>query len=217
MKIELRKGTVTINEKVIFSELDLVVESGEIISILGPSGCGKTTLLRASCGLASLTEGERYLEDERLGDKDIRPEITMLFQQPVLYPHLNVAQNIALGAPKDWKKEEVNQRLNEVLASIGLSGFNQRGVGSLSGGEAQRVAFGRALMQEPRVILLDEPFASVDVARRMELATMTRAHLKERGITAIHVTHDQDEADIMADRVIRWKDLQSLPEGGGEA
>jgi iron(III) transport system ATP-binding protein len=73
------------------------------------------------------------------------------------------------------------------------------------------------LMQEPRVILLDEPFASVDVARRMELATMTRAHLKERGITAIHVTHDQDEADIMADRVIRWKDLQSLPEGGGEA
>ena len=217
MKIELRKGTVTINEKVIFSELDLVVESGEIISILGPSGCGKTTLLRASCGLASLTEGERYLEDERLGDKDIRPEITMLFQQPVLYPHLNVAQNIALGAPKDWKKEEVNQRLNEVLASIGLSGFNQRGVGSLSGGEAQRVAFGRALIQEPRVILLDEPFASVDVARRMELATMTRAHLKERGITAIHVTHDQDEADIMADRVIRWKDLQSLPEGGGEA
>ena len=217
MKIELRKGTVTINEKVIFSELDLVVESGEIISILGPSGCGKTTLLRASCGLASLTEGERYLEDELLGDKDIRPEITMLFQQPVLYPHLNVAQNIALGAPKDWKKEEVNQRLNEVLASIGLSGFNQRGVGSLSGGEAQRVAFGRALMQEPRVILLDEPFASVDVARRMELATMTRAHLKERGITAIHVTHDQDEADIMADRVIRWKDLQSLPEGGGEA
>ena len=217
MKIELRKGTVTINEKVIFSELDLVVESGEIISILGPSGCGKTTLLRASCGLASLTEGERYLEDERLGDKVIRPEITMLFQQPVLYPHLNVAQNIALGAPKDWKKEEVNQRLNEVLASIGLSGFNQRGVGSLSGGEAQRVAFGRALMQEPRVILLDEPFASVDVARRMELATMTRAHLKERGITAIHVTHDQDEADIMADRVIRWKELQSLPEGGGEA
>jgi len=217
MKIELRKGTVTINEKVIFSELDLVVESGEIISILGPSGCGKTTLLRASCGLASLTEGERYLEDERLGDKVIRPEITMLFQQPVLYPHLNVAQNIALGAPKDWKKEEVNQRLNEVLASIGLSGFNQRGVGSLSGGEAQRVAFGRALMQEPRVILLDEPFASVDVARRMELATMTRAHLKERGITAIHVTHDQDEADIMADRVIRWKDLQSLPVGGGEA
>ena len=217
MKIELRKGTVTINEKVIFSELDLVVESGEIISILGPSGCGKTTLLRASCGLVSLTEGERYLEDERLGDKVIRPEITMLVQQPVLYPHLNVAQNIALGAPKDWKKEEVNQRLNEVLASIGLSGFNQRGVGSLSGGEAQRVAFGRALMQEPRVILLDEPFASVDVARRMELATMTRAHLKERGITAIHVTHDQDEADIMADRVIRWKDLQSLPEGGGEA
>ena len=217
MKIELRKGTVTINEKVIFSELNLAVESGEIISILGPSGCGKTTLLRASCGLASLTEGERYLEDERLGDKVIRPEITMLFQQPVLYPHLNVAQNIALGAPKDWKKEEVNQRLNEVLASIGLSGFNQRGVGSLSGGEAQRVAFGRALMQEPRVILLDEPFASVDVARRMELATMTRAHLKERGITAIHVTHDQDEADIMADRVIRWKDLQSLPEGGGEA
>jgi ABC-type nitrate/sulfonate/bicarbonate transport system ATPase subunit len=217
MKFELTNSDVYANEHPIFQDLNLSVASGEIVSILGPSGCGKTTLLRVSCGLTALAHGERRLDGALLENQTIVPDITMLFQQPVLYPHLNVAQNIGLGAPSEWSKKEKGTRIDEVLTSIGMDGFGQRGVASLSGGEAQRVAFGRALMQEPKVMLLDEPFASVDVARRLELAAMTRRHLKQRGITAIHVTHDEDEADIMADRVIRWTELQpSTPEGEEE-
>ena len=137
----------------------------------------------------------------------IHPDITMLFQQPVLYPHLNVSQNMALGASKDMSKMNKKNRINEVLNAIGLEGFNHRGVAGLSGGEAQRVAFGRALMQEPKVIMLDEPFASVDVKRRLELASMTRTHLKQHNITALHVTHDEEEAAVLSDRIIHWKEL----------
>lgn len=207
MMFELEDASVRLGEWLVFSGVSLSVESGEIVSILGPSGCGKTTLLRAMCGLEPLEEGVRQLDHAPLENRTIRPDITMLFQQPVLYPHLNVAQNIALGAPTTMTKAEINQRIAEVLASIGLEGFDRRGIAGLSGGEAQRVAFGRALMQEPKMILLDEPFASVDVQRRLELAEMTRAHLKEHGISAVHVTHDQQEAEVMADRIVHWATL----------
>ena len=207
MMFELDNASVRLGEWLVFSGLSLSVKSGEIVSILGPSGCGKTTLLRAMCGLEPMVEGVRQLDDTPLEDRTIRPDITMLFQQPVLYPHLNVAQNIALGAPTTMNKAEINQRIIKVLASIGLEGFERRGTAGLSGGEAQRVAFGRALMQEPKIVLLDEPFASVDVQRRLELAAMTRAHLKEHGISAVHVTHDRQEAEVMADRIVIWATL----------
>jgi len=204
---EIRNGTVSLDDWVVFEGLNLRVEPGEIVSVLGPSGCGKTTLLRASCGLERLKEGQRLLDEEVLENATIVPTITMLFQQPVLYPHLNVAQNIALGAPKTMSKMAVKQRVNEVLQSIGLADFQRRGTAGLSGGEAQRVAFGRALMQAPRVMLLDEPFASVDVKRRLELSAMTRSHLKERNITTVHVTHDIEEAKTLSDRIVHWHEL----------
>ena len=207
MMFELENASVRLGEWLVFSGVSLSVESGEIVSILGPSGCGKTTLLRAMCGLEPLEEGVRQLDHAPLENRTIRPDITMLFQQPVLYPHLNVGQNIALGAPTTMNKAEINQRIMKVLGSIGLEGFERRGTAGLSGGEAQRVAFGRALMQEPKMVLLDEPFASVDVQRRLELAEMTRAHLKEHGISAVHVTHDQQEAEVMADRIVHWATL----------
>ncbi len=207
MMFEIRNGTVSLDDWVVFEGLNLRVEPGEIVSVLGPSGCGKTTLLRASCGLERLKEGQRLLDEEVLENATIVPTITMLFQQPVLYPHLNVAQNIALGAPKTMSKMAVKQRVNEVLQSIGLADFQRRGTAGLSGGEAQRVAFGRALMQAPRVMLLDEPFASVDVQRRLELSAMTRSHLKERNITTVHVTHDIEEAKALSDRIVHWHEL----------
>ena len=207
MTLEVRNASVQLGDWVVFERLNLIVQPGEIVSILGPSGCGKTTLLRACCGLESLSEGHRHLEGKLLEDNTPIPEITMLFQQPVLYPHLNVAQNIALGASKEIGKNTINRRVDEVLNAVGLPEFHRRGVAGLSGGEAQRVAFSRALMQEPKVILLDEPFASVDVKRRLALANMTREHLKERGITTLHVTHDVEEANVLADRVVQWADL----------
>ena len=207
MMFEIRNGAVQLGDWVVFEGLNLSVEPGEIVSILGPSGCGKTTLLRASCGLERLKEGQRLLNEEVLENATIVPTITMLFQQPVLYPHLNVAQNIGLGAPKTMSKMAVKQRVDEVLQSIGLADFQRRGTAGLSGGEAQRVAFGRALMQEPTVMLLDEPFASVDVKRRLELSAMTRSHLKERNITTVHVTHDMEEAKTLSDRIVHWHEL----------
>jgi len=213
---ELRNGAVRLGDWLVFEKLDLRVEPGEIVSILGPSGCGKTTLLRACCGLERLETGTRILGDNELENATIHPDITMLFQQPVLYPHLNVSQNMALGADKGMSKPQKKQRIEEVLNAIGLTGFHLRGVAGLSGGEAQRVAFGRALIQEPQVIMLDEPFASVDVKRRLELAAMTRTHLKKRNITAVHVTHDLDEATTLSDRIIHWNDLAVQPQEGGE-
>lgn len=207
MMFEIRNGAVQLGDWVVFEGLNLRVEPGEIVSVLGPSGCGKTTLLRASCGLERLKEGQRLLNGEVLENATILPIITMLFQQPVLYPHLNVAQNIGLGAPKTMSKMAIKQRVNEVLQSIGLVDFHRRGTAGLSGGEAQRVAFGRALMQMPTVMLLDEPFASVDVKRRLELSVMTRNHLKERNITTVHVTHDIEEAKTLSDRIVHWHEL----------
>ena len=204
---EIENGAVRLGDWLVFEGLNLKVERGEIISILGPSGCGKTTLLRACCGLERLETGTRQLGERLLENKSIIPEITMLFQQPVLYPHLNVSQNIALGAPKELSKPDLKTRIGQVLDTIGLPGFQQRGTAGLSGGEAQRVAFGRALMQAPSVMLLDEPFASVDVKRRLELAAMTRTHRKERNITALHSTHDKDEALVRSDRILQWNDL----------
>ena len=204
---EIRNGAVELGDWVVFEGLNLCVEPGEIVSVLGPSGCGKTTLLRASCGLERLKEGQRLLNEEVLENATIVPTITMLFQQPVLYPHLNVAQNIALGAPKTMSKMAIKERVDEVLQSIGLADFHRRGTAGLSGGEAQRVAFGRALMQAPTVMLLDEPFASVDVKRRLELSAMTRSHLKERNITTVHVTHDIEEAKTLSDRIVHWHEL----------
>jgi ABC-type sugar transport system ATPase subunit len=213
MTFEISNASVQLGDWVVFKNLNLTIQQGEIVSILGPSGCGKTTLMRACCGLESLTNGQRNFKGASLENGTIVPEITMLFQQPVLYPHLNVSQNIALGASKDIGKSAINQRVDEVLKAIGLPDFHRRGVEGLSGGEAQRVAFGRALMQEPNMILLDEPFASVDVKRRLALAEMTREHLKERGITTLHVTHDVEEATILADRVVQWQDLLSGEQG----
>ena len=207
MMFELRTAAVRLGDWLVFEGVNLRVQPGEIVSILGPSGCGKTTLLRACCGLEHLESGERFLNDVPLQNASVEREITMLFQQPVLYPHLNVAQNIALGAEKKMGKSEKMKRIAAILNAIGLDEFQVRGVAGLSGGEAQRVAFGRALMQEPNVIMLDEPFASVDVKRRLDLAAMTRTHLKERNITALHVTHDKEEAAVLSDRIIHWKEL----------
>lgn len=213
--IELKNLTKAFDKRTLFDGLNLRCEKGEIVSILGPSGCGKSTLLRICCGLSEADAGERWTDDGIIENGVISPTIAMLFQQPVLFPHLNVGRNIALGGGNEISKDELSKQVTAVLNFVDMAGTERKNITTLSGGEAQRVAFARALLQSPSVMLLDEPFASLGLEQRHRLARDTRKRLKSRSITTIHVTHDEEEAVIMADRVISWKELlsssQSIP------
>ena len=213
--IELKNLTKAFDERTLFNGLNLRCEKGEIVSILGPSGCGKSTFLRICCGLIEADAGERWTDDGIIENGVISPTIAMLFQQPVLFPHLNVGRNIALGGGNEISKDELSKQVTAVLNFVDMAGTERKNITTLSGGEAQRVAFARALLQSPSVMLLDEPFASLGLEQRHRLARDTRKRLKSRSITTIHVTHDEEEAVIMADRVISWKELlsssQSIP------
>ena len=193
--------TKEFDDKVVFSALKLSLRKGEIISIFGPSGCGKTTLLRMIAGLESAGKGDISLpmiENFSIG---------FIFQKPVLYPHLNVGKNILLGSKQKLNKTERSVVLKESLAMVNLSGYSSRKITTLSGGEAQRVAIARALLAEPDLILLDEPFSSLDVKSRRGLANDVRAILRHKNIAAIHVSHDIEEAEIISDRILLWEEI----------
>lgn len=182
-------------EKNLFEKFDLSLEPGQIVAITGPSGCGKTTLLRCICGLESLDGGKIELHNKDI--TNMLPEnrgIGLIFQKPVLYPHLNVARNLKLGD----KLADISAALKEV----GLTGFEHRGVDTLSGGEGQRVALARALLAKPSVLLLDEPFSSLDEELSERLASDVRDLLKKRGCPAILVTHNKSIAGLFADVVL---------------
>ena len=191
----------------LFSGLNLSVIENEIIAIIGPSGCGKTTLLRMICGLEKDYNGKIEFDGKDISEISMQDKIGFIFQKPILFPHLNVGKNILLGCKEKGDKKFYNEVINRELEFIGLPGFAKRKVESLSGGESQRVALARALLANPEVLLLDEPFSSLDISSRRTLATETRQFIKSRNKTAIHVTHDEEEAEIVADRVIYWEDL----------
>ena len=182
-------------EKNLFDKFDLHVGSGQIVAITGPSGCGKTTLLRCICGLEELDEGQIILGE--LNITNMLPEdrgIGLIFQRPVLYPHLNVEKNLKLG--------DKNADVSIALTEVGLTGFENRQVDTLSGGEGQRVALARALLANPSVLLLDEPFSSLDDDLSEKLATEVREVLKNRGCPAVLVTHNKSIAKLFADDVL---------------
>lgn len=182
-------------EKNLFDKFDLDVGSGQIVAITGPSGCGKTTLLRCICGLEELDEGQIILGE--LNITNMLPEdrgIGLIFQRPVLYPHLNVEKNLKLG--------DKNADVSIALTEVGLTGFEKRQVDTLSGGEGQRVALARALLANPSVLLLDEPFSSLDDDLSEKLATEVRELLKNRGCPAVLVTHNKSIAKLFADIVL---------------
>jgi len=186
---------------VVFSKLKFSMKEGEIISIFGPSGCGKTTLLRMIAGL------EASEENDILVPKNQDFSTGFIFQTPVLYPHLNVGKNILLGHKTKLSKQGKSDVLKQSLAMIDLSGYSSRKVTTLSGGESQRVALARALLAEPDLILLDEPFSSLDVESRRKLARDVKMILKEKQVSAIHVSHDIDEAKIISDRILIWEEI----------
>tara|TARA_B100001123_G_scaffold427025_1_gene542017 strand:- start:7257 stop:8336 length:1080 start_codon:yes stop_codon:yes gene_type:complete len=193
-------------------EVSINVPWGTVTALLGPSGCGKTTLLRLIAGLERPKSGTIQTARETLSTSDhITPpekrRIGMVFQEGALFPHLSVAENVAFGLDKEALR---NQAVESALELVGLSGMGSRSPESLSGGQRQRVALARALAPKPEVLLLDEPFANLDPALRVELRTEMATLLQQLNITSVFVTHDQEEAFVMGAQVIVMRNGQVL-------
>jgi iron(III) transport system ATP-binding protein len=179
------------------------VAAGELFFLLGASGCGKTTLLRCIAGLETPTSGTISF-----GDRDVtqlpphKREAAMVFQSYALWPHLNVERNVAFGLEeRKVDKAEIRKRVGEALELVHLTGMGERGIDQLSGGQQQRVALARALVVRPKCLLLDEPLSNLDAKLRIEMRREIRRIVKEGGLTGVYVTHDQEEALSMADRM----------------
>ena len=192
--------------------LNLSVADGEILSLIGPSGSGKTSLLHLIAGLSRPTEGCIHINAQCIADTatclppELRP-IGLVSQGGDLFPHLTVAKNIAYGLTK-WPRNKRKKRVTELLEAIELPAYRNRYPAELSGGEAQRVALARSLAPRPEILLLDEPFSSLDRALRERLRALTRTLLKDSGTTAIFVTHHTDDARHMGDRTVSLLERQ---------
>jgi multiple sugar transport system ATP-binding protein len=190
-------------------ELTLDIPDGEFVVFVGPSGCGKSTTLRMLAGLETITDGEIRLDGTRVNDLSPRDrDIAMVFQSYALYPHKTVRENMAYGLKlsTDLQAEEVERRVVEAAEMMGIEDLLDKKPGSLSGGQQQRVATGRAIVREPSVFLFDEPLSNLDAQLRKHMRTeLARIHT-ELGITTIYVTHDQEEAMTMADRIVILED-----------
>jgi iron(III) transport system ATP-binding protein len=196
-------------------DLSLTIEPGTLVTLLGPSGCGKTTTLRMLAGLEHPTSG-RIL----IGGKDVtmlpanERDVSMVFQSYALFPHMNARDNVAYGLESSGlKRKEARERAAEGLALVGLAGMGARLPAELSGGQQQRVAVARALVLEPQVLLLDEPLSNLDARLRRRVRTEIRELQQRLGFTAVYVTHDQDEALAVSDRIVVMKDGDIAQEG----
>lgn len=202
--LEVRSIDKSYGEGLVLEDVSFHVDEGEIVCLLGPSGCGKTTLLRIIAGLETPEAGEVVYQGRPLAEVPVhRRGFGLMFQDYALFPHKDVAANVAFGLRmQSQAAAQIAGRVSEMLALVGLEGYEGRRVYDLSGGEQQRVALARSLAPGPRLLMLDEPLGSLDRALREELMNELRNILKEVGVTAIYVTHDQQEAFALADRVI---------------
>ncbi len=193
--------------------VSFTVAPTQIIALLGPSGSGKSSLLRCIAGVQRVDSGSiRWDGQDITGVPAHRRDIGLVFQDALLFPHLDVAGNIAFGLRRHGLgRSEITARVDRLLDMIGLAGFADHSITTLSGGEAQRVALARALAPRPRLLLLDEPFAALDRQLRERLVTDVRGLLRELGTPAIHVTHDHEEAARIADRVLVVDDASVHP------
>jgi len=183
--------------------IDLDIGSGELVALLGPSGCGKTTLLRLIAGLDAPGSGTIRFDGSDMADVAVRKRgVGMVSQHYALFPHMSVADNIAFGLEaRKLAGKEIDKRVREILQIVQLDSFRDRFPAQLSGGQMQRVAIARTLVTEPRILLMDEPFASLDTALRIDMRRFVRTLQQRYRITTVFVTHDQDEAMEIADRV----------------
>ncbi len=201
--VELRNVTKKFGDFVAVDDIDLEIRDGEFFSLLGPSGCGKTTNLRMIAGFEQPTIGEIYIKGQQVaGIPAHRRPVNTVFQSYALFPHMNVAQNVAFGLEmKKVARPEINQRVREALELVQLPHLSDRRPKQLSGGQQQRVALARALVNKPQVLLLDEPLGALDLKLRKAMQLELKQIQVEVGITFIYVTHDQEEALTMSDRI----------------
>ena len=209
MYLQLKNLYKKYQNNTVVNNFNIDVKKGELISILGPSGCGKTTTLRMIAGFIAPTSGEIFLSEERITDypPEIRP-VSTVFQNYALFPHLTVYENIEYGlryplkVGKKLNKKEKKERTQKMISLVNLKGLENRRIDQLSGGQQQRVALARSLVLEPKVLLLDEPLSNIDTKLRETVRNEIRKIQKELGITMIFVTHDQEEAMSISDRII---------------
>lgn len=201
--LEVRDVEVRYGRDVAVADASFAVAPDEVLAVIGPSGCGKSTLLRAVAGLEPLTAGTMLWNGDDLRAVPAHERnFGLMFQDHALFPHRDVAANIAFGLKMQRRPAaEQRARVEDLLALVGLEQRSSRRIDELSGGEAQRVALARALAPRPRLVMLDEPLGSLDRALRERLAVDIRTAVKAMGVAALHVTHDQDEAFTVADRV----------------
>ena len=202
--IKIVNITKKFGDVMVLDDISLYVKQNEFLTLLGPSGCGKTTTLRIIGGFEKPTEGNVYFDDKDI--TSLPPylrQINTVFQRYALFPHLNVYENIAFGLKiKKVPKKEIESKVANMLKLVNLSGFENRDIESLSGGQQQRIAIARALVNEPRVLLLDEPLGALDLKLRKEMQIELKSIQKRVGITFIYVTHDQEEALTMSDTIV---------------
>ena len=202
--VELKNISVAFDGEQVLDGLNLTIKDKEFITLLGPSGCGKTTTLRLIAGFLEPDSGDVLFEGEKInGVPAYKRQVNTIFQRYALFPHLNVYENIAFGLRvKKRPEKEIKEKVAEMLRLVNLTGLEKRHIDTLSGGQQQRVAIARAIANHPKVLLLDEPLAALDLKLRKDMQKELKKIQQQLGITFIFVTHDQEEALTMSDRVV---------------
>ncbi len=216
--VRLKNLTKKFKEVVAVDDISLDIEDGEFLTLVGPSGCGKSTTLRAVAGLEDPSSGDIFIDGQRVNDlPPQKRNLSMVFQSYALFPHMSVESNLAFGLKIRKKSlKEKAEKVKWVIDLLGLSGFEKRLPKELSGGQRQRVALGRALVLEPKVLLLDEPLSNLDAKLRLRMRTELKRLHKKIKTTIIYVTHDQAEAMTLSDRLAVMKDGKILQVGTPE-
>ena len=202
--IQLENVSVAFDGEKVLDNLSLSIKDKEFVTLLGPSGCGKTTTLRIIAGFIEPDSGNLYFDGKRINDiPPYKRQVNTVFQRYALFPHLNVFENIAFGLRlKKMPDAEIRKKVFDMLELVNLKGYASRKVGNLSGGQQQRVAIARALVNNPRVLLLDEPLAALDLKLRKDMQNELKRIQKQSNITFVYVTHDQEEALTMSDKIV---------------
>ena len=212
--IKVRNAVKKYGDQTIISNLSLDIKEGEFFTLLGPSGCGKTTLLRMIAGFNSIEGGDFYFGDARINDIDpAKRNIGMVFQNYAIFPNMNVEKNVAFGLKnRKLPKEEIQAKTDQFLKLMKIDEYRDRMPERLSGGQQQRVALARALAITPDVLLMDEPLCNLDAKLRVEMRTVIKEIQNSVGITTVYVTHDQEEAMAVSDRiaVMNHGDIQQI-------